>query len=261
MAYLDYPGLQRYHGKVQDEIDELKDDLAQIEGISDDVKQALLACFRHVAFLDDDDDYYGDLEDALYPSQPAVEISWDYSLGRLPTSEDGIDFSYSDYTVSFDSNNGIHCVCNTESWDPYVRFNPIGYEYIKEGIIEATIKLSSCGNTGSFYSRMSDNSNYGYLGYARLDQSSTGTKIIYRTTQNGSTVNHVISNVVFNQEYNMKLHYKNNGAVKGYIDNVLVFDTTDKVTSGLPTRAGCGGKIDMYIKSIKYTIIEPIGGE
>lgn len=27
MGYLDYPGLQRYHGKVQDEIDELKDDL------------------------------------------------------------------------------------------------------------------------------------------------------------------------------------------------------------------------------------------
>ena len=27
MGYLDYPGLQRYHGKVQEEIDELKDDL------------------------------------------------------------------------------------------------------------------------------------------------------------------------------------------------------------------------------------------
>lgn len=30
MAYLDYPGLQRYHGKVQEEIDELKDDLSNL---------------------------------------------------------------------------------------------------------------------------------------------------------------------------------------------------------------------------------------
>lgn len=30
MGYLDYPGLQRYHGKVQDEIDGLKDDLSEI---------------------------------------------------------------------------------------------------------------------------------------------------------------------------------------------------------------------------------------
>ena len=30
MGYLDYPGLQRYHGKVQDEIDELKDDFSDL---------------------------------------------------------------------------------------------------------------------------------------------------------------------------------------------------------------------------------------
>lgn len=32
MGYLDYPGLQRYHGKVQEEIDELKDDLSDLLG-------------------------------------------------------------------------------------------------------------------------------------------------------------------------------------------------------------------------------------
>ena len=32
MGYLDYPGLQRYHGKVQEEIDELKDDLSELTG-------------------------------------------------------------------------------------------------------------------------------------------------------------------------------------------------------------------------------------
>ena len=33
MGYLDYPGLQRYHGKVQDEINELKDDLTDLDGV------------------------------------------------------------------------------------------------------------------------------------------------------------------------------------------------------------------------------------
>lgn len=66
MGYLDYPGLQRYHGKVQDEIDELKDDLTHI-GISDSVKVALLNCFSHVAWIDEDgQDYYDALNAALY---------------------------------------------------------------------------------------------------------------------------------------------------------------------------------------------------
>lgn len=38
MGYLDYPGLQRYHGKVQEEIDELKDDLDESVG---DLKGAI----------------------------------------------------------------------------------------------------------------------------------------------------------------------------------------------------------------------------
>lgn len=36
-----------------------------ISGISDNVKATLLACFRHVVWTDHDDDYYGNLEEAL----------------------------------------------------------------------------------------------------------------------------------------------------------------------------------------------------
>lgn len=56
------------------DVADLKDDLTQVqeeidgfEGISEEVKQALLACFRHLAFLDEDDNYYGNLVHALYP--------------------------------------------------------------------------------------------------------------------------------------------------------------------------------------------------
>lgn len=46
-------------------------------GLSDEAKAALLACFRHVAFLDDDADYYGTLENALYATgYPKLIVSF-----------------------------------------------------------------------------------------------------------------------------------------------------------------------------------------
>ena len=50
------------------DIADLKADLTHI-GLSESVKTALLSCFRHVAFLDHDADYYGVLEAALYEEQ------------------------------------------------------------------------------------------------------------------------------------------------------------------------------------------------
>lgn len=41
MGYLDYPGLQRYHGKVQEEIDELKDDLTAEQTARENADTAL----------------------------------------------------------------------------------------------------------------------------------------------------------------------------------------------------------------------------
>lgn len=50
--------------KVGDEINDLKADLNQI--FSDNAKDALLNCFAHTVFTDDDSDYYGILRNALY---------------------------------------------------------------------------------------------------------------------------------------------------------------------------------------------------
>lgn len=52
--------------KVGDEISGLKADLSEIvPGLSNAAKAALLACFKHVSWLDNDADYYGTLESAL----------------------------------------------------------------------------------------------------------------------------------------------------------------------------------------------------
>ena len=90
MAYLDYPGLQRYHGKVQDEIDELKDDLSDMQeeidamsgGLTADIKSALLALFQNVAYVGTDgQDYYDDLVEAFEASEGVVSISAVFSPG------------------------------------------------------------------------------------------------------------------------------------------------------------------------------------
>lgn len=67
---------------VGDEMTALRDDFEQlVPGLSDEAKAALLACFEHVAWVDDDgQDYYDALEAALYdePVPPVVrEFVWD----------------------------------------------------------------------------------------------------------------------------------------------------------------------------------------
>lgn len=75
-----------------DAIDELRDDLSHISGMSDDVKETLLACFQHVAWIDEHgQNYYDALEEALYP-QPVPE--WDYewyaTSQTIPTDMTGV---------------------------------------------------------------------------------------------------------------------------------------------------------------------------
>lgn len=59
---------------------EFEEEIAQSGGLSEDAREALLACFRHVMWTDHDNDYYGDLEEAL-GSVPLSGISATYTQG------------------------------------------------------------------------------------------------------------------------------------------------------------------------------------
>ena len=61
------------------DIADLKADLEQIvPGLSEEAKEALLACFAHVAWIDDDgQDYYDALEEALYAEPVGRVFVWD----------------------------------------------------------------------------------------------------------------------------------------------------------------------------------------
>lgn len=74
--------------KTGDEITALKDDLSDVnerlntEGLSEDAKQALLACFENVTWKNEDgQEYYNALEAALYPDVGLVSISAVFNSG------------------------------------------------------------------------------------------------------------------------------------------------------------------------------------
>ena len=66
----------QYNGSAwvaSDELTDLKEELSQLSGLSDEAKTALLACFANVAWIDDDgQDYYDALYAALYDTTWAV---------------------------------------------------------------------------------------------------------------------------------------------------------------------------------------------
>lgn len=74
---------------VGDEIDGLKEDLSNIEPLSEEAKVALLNCFQHVAWIDEHGQgYYDDLYEALYPESNLVRIEAAFNQGTSVIYED-----------------------------------------------------------------------------------------------------------------------------------------------------------------------------
>ena len=89
--------------QLSEDVDTLKEDLENIKGkggLTEDAKQALLTCFRHIAFLDDESDYYGALESALYPPADLVSISCVYTQTVTVYTDTALDDLRSDLVVT-----------------------------------------------------------------------------------------------------------------------------------------------------------------
>ena len=109
--------------KARSDIEGLKADLEDLDervdalesggggsGLTADVKEALLTCFRHVVFTDSEEDYYANLEEALYPPADLVSISAVYTQSGTVYDTDSLDSLKSDLVVTAhysDSTTGI----------------------------------------------------------------------------------------------------------------------------------------------------------
>ena len=93
--------------KTGDEIAGLKSAISQGSGLTEDVKQALLALLEKVAYVDDDgQDLYDALEEALYPPADLSSISAVYTQTGTITNWNILDDLKTDLVVTAHFSNG-----------------------------------------------------------------------------------------------------------------------------------------------------------
>lgn len=78
-------------------------------GLTQDIKQSLLECFAHTAWTDDQgQEYYDDLEDALYPFDLLSSISAVYTQSGTVYDTDSLDDLKSDLVVTGNYSDGTY---------------------------------------------------------------------------------------------------------------------------------------------------------
>ena len=90
---------------VGDEISDLKSQIDQKSGLTEDVKQALLACFRNISFIADNG-CYETLEEALYPPVDLVRITAVYTQSGTVYDTDSLDSLKENLVVTAYYDNG-----------------------------------------------------------------------------------------------------------------------------------------------------------
>lgn len=85
---------------IYEQLDDLKSDIEQLDGLSEDVKQALLAIAQNVVYTNDDEDYYQNLYDALYPPAELVSISAVYTQSGTVYDTDTLNSLKADLVVT-----------------------------------------------------------------------------------------------------------------------------------------------------------------
>lgn len=86
---------------VAEDISQLKEEISQLSGLSEEVKVALLQIAQKVAYVDEHgQDYYDDLYDALYPPADLVSISAVYTQSGTVYDTDSLDSLKSDLVVT-----------------------------------------------------------------------------------------------------------------------------------------------------------------
>lgn len=120
---------------------DLKEELEHKSGLSDEAKQALLACFKQVAWIGDDgQDYYDALESALYPPADLVSISANYTQSGTVYDTDSLDSLKADLVV-------------TATWSDSSTSTVASTDYTLSGTLTegtSTITVSYGGKTVAF---------------------------------------------------------------------------------------------------------------
>ena len=225
-------------------------------GLSNDAKEVLLTCLKHVAWSDvHGRDYYNALERALYAGVDLPVVYWNYSLGRVPSNDDMIKTGITgSQSITFDQNRGMYITGGSNS--DYVKFVPTEYHTCKKAYVEVVFTITTIVDTGALTVRLSngvDGASYS-MGMI-VDNDVLAFRLMYGT---GGT-NVIIPQFTpdFNTEYKMRVEYENNGTNKVYINDTLIHETRDIETKWTTeNRVMAVGGVSVYIKSMKWCIKE-----
>ena len=229
------------------------DAIAQIvPGLSETAKAALLACFEHVAWIDEHgQNYYDALESALYGSEPYWDYEWRATSGIAPTMMQAYTYNFTDYA----SENAMF-VDNF-----YIDFNHIG----NCEILFTAKSLAPSGKTNrtpQISIRGAQNTD-GYNGF----------KIVYNTpsgkVETSASGTFEATSIDYNVYHEYRAKYEN-GVCYAYIDGTLVGQGSGVINNAYLYMTGIFGSAmvdgqpdishsipytQMTIKEIKFKVL------
>lgn len=182
-------------------------------------------------------------------------VKWDYSLGRLPSTDDGINttFSGSSYSLAFDADKGIVATGGTSDTD-VIRFEPT-YATMKKGYFESVFTIATIISSGSAFNPRLSNGTNGWNVSFTLYGSAKTREICYKT--NSATNNKTGTKYELNKEYKLRIDYNESGNNKVYLDDDLIYD--GNAVSTYYTTANklfVQGTATVNIKSMKWVTEE-----
>jgi len=221
-------------------------------GLSDEAKAALIACFDYVAWKGENGkSLYDALYSALYPNAYPT-VKWDMNVGRLPSTEDGIDIVTNSENVfaSFNALSGIYIDHNSSALDSqYVRFAPINFDTCKKCVFETSINFVEIADPGDLDIRLSD----GSVGLRFMILPNKSIAIFDGDTRV------ILPEITINTgvTYKIKCEFNQNGENRVYINDAIAFaggEVSTTYTSA--NRFILAGRVKCYIQSMKWTFKE-----
>lgn len=225
-------------------------------GFSNDAKEALLTCLKHIAWSDAHGrNYYDALERALYASVDLPVVYWNYSLGRVPSNDDMIKTGTTgSQSITFVQNRGMYITGGSNS--DYVKFVPTEYHTCKKAYVEVVFTITTIVDAGALTVRLSNGvDGVSYSMGMVVDNDVLVFRLMYKTGGNNVIIPQFTPD--FNTEYKMRVEYENNGTNKVYINDTLLNETRDIETEWTTeNRVMAVGSVSIYIKNMKWGIEE-----
>ena len=222
--------------EVNEDVSDVKEELENISGISDDVKVALLQIASKVAYIDEDgQDYYDALESALYPPADLVSISAVYTQSGAVYDTDTLDSLKADLVVT-----ALYSDQTTQTVTSYTLSGTLT-------VGTSTITVSYGGKTTTFNVTVTEPTVL--TGYTEVGSPTISDNIL--TVGDGKFIKTNIPFAPSSDPWEVVIKYRKTAAFGGYTDIIGTVDSSNASSRGFlfEINNGTGTKGAMFASS------------